>query len=162
MKTFKKNDHVQIETGKNSMENRAHFTIGQASAETGKAKSTIKKAIDNGDLTVAEKTARGFKIEASELFRVFPRKQSERSTKNDNVQIETLENAIENRVMEIKLKVAQERYEEAQEIIKDLRQERDKWQEQAKANGLLLVDQRQQTEEPRKGILARIGAVFTG
>ena len=143
------------------MENRTYFTIGQAAEATGKAKSTIKKAIDSGELTVAERTKRGFKIEAAELFRVFPRKQLERSSENDFVQTETLENTIENKVMEVKLQVAHERYEEAQEIIKDLRQERDKWQEQAKANGLLLVDQRQQPE-PRKGVLARIGAVFTG
>ena len=50
------------------MENSTYFTIGQAAKETGKAKSTIKKSIDNGELSVAEKTARGFKIEASELF----------------------------------------------------------------------------------------------
>ena len=123
------------------MENRTYFTIGQASTETGKAKSTIKKAIDSGELTVAERTKRGFKIEAAELFRVFPRKQPERSQQNDNVQSETVENAIENRVMEVKLKVAEERYEEAQGLIEDLRGQRDKWQEQAKANSLLLTDQ---------------------
>jgi hypothetical protein len=54
--------------GQNNMENSTYFTIGQAAKETGKAKSTIKKSIDNGELSVAEKTARGFKIEASELF----------------------------------------------------------------------------------------------
>jgi len=66
------------------MKNGTYFTIGQAAKETGKAKSTIKKAIDSGELSVAEKTTRGFKIEASELFRVFPRKTEERSKKHPN------------------------------------------------------------------------------
>jgi hypothetical protein len=159
IKTFDKNDHVQTETGKNSMENRVYFTIGQASTETGKAKSTIKKSIDSGELTVAERTKRGFKIEASELFRVFPRKQEERSTTNDHVQTETVQNTIENSILKAKLELADQRYSDAEETIKDLREQRDKWHEQAKANSLLLVDQRQQPE-PRKGILARIADRF--
>ena len=76
------------------MENGSYFTIGQAAKETGKAKSTIKKSTDNGELSVTAKTSRGFKIEASELFRVFPRKTGERSKKTLSNKPKRLANAL--------------------------------------------------------------------
>ena len=137
------------------MENSTYFTIGQAAKETGKAKSTIKKAIDNGELSVADKTARGFKIEASELFRVFPRKMEERSENAPIEQIETGEERIENSILKAKLELADQRHDDAQRTIEDLRSDRDAWKHQATA---LIEDKNQ----PRKGIFKRIGAVFMG
>lgn len=136
------------------MENRTYFTIGQASAETGKAKSTIKKAIDNGELSVVEKTARGFKIEASELFRVFPRKTSERSKSNDIEQTETVQERIENSILKAKLELADQRYDDAKKTIEELRSDRDAWKHQATA----LIDDRsaKQEEKSRKGFWARL------
>ena len=136
------------------MENRVHFTIGQASTETGKAKSTIKKAIDSGELSVAEKTSRGFKIEASELFRVFPRKTPERSKSNENEQTETAQERIENSILKAKLELSDQRYADAQQTIKDLRSDRDAWKHQATA----LIDDRSEKKEAkaRKGLWARL------
>ena len=115
------------------MENGSYFTIGQAAKETGKAKSTIKKSIDNGELSVTAKTSRGFKIEASELFRVFPRKTGERSKKNTIEQTETTGERVENSVLKAKLELADQRYEDAQRTIEDLRSDRDAWKHQATA-----------------------------
>lgn len=140
------------------MENRTYFTIGQAAKETGKAKSTIKKAIDNSELSVSEKTARGFKIEASELFRVFPRKTEERSKNTKNEQTETAEERVENSILKAKLELADQRYDDAQRTIEDLRSDRDAWKHQATA----LIEDKSEGNQPRKGIIKRIGAVFTG
>lgn len=134
------------------MENSTYFTIGQAAKETGKAKSTIKKSIDNGELSVAEKTARGFKIEASELFRVFPRKTEERSVNAPVEQIETVEKHIENSVLKAKLELADQRYDDAQRTIEDLRSDRDAWKHQATA----LIEDKSEKNQPRKGWLARL------
>lgn len=136
------------------MKNRTYFTIGQASTETGKAKSTIKKAIDNGELSVAEKTSRGFKIEASELFRVFPMKSQERSGSNGIEQVETMQERIENSVLKAKLELSDQRYADAQKTIEDLRSDRDAWKHQATA----LIEDRsaKQEEKPRKGLWARL------
>ncbi len=122
----------------------AYFTIGQASKETGKAKSTIKKAIDNGELSVAEKTSRGFKIEASELFRVFPRKTAERSENAPNGQADTTNDRIENAVLKVRLELADQRYADAQGVIDELRADRDEWRIQFKS---LISDK---TEKTRK------------
>lgn len=131
------------------MKNGTHFTIGQAAKETGKAKSTIKKSIDSGELSVAEKTTRGFKIEASELFRVFPKKAEERS---ENGTIETPEERIENSILKAKLELADQRYEDAQRTIEDLRSDRDAWKHQATA----LIEDKSEKNQPRKGWLARL------
>ncbi len=128
----------------------AHFTIGQASKETGKAKSTIKKAIDNGELSVFEKTSRGFKIDASELFRVFPRKTAERSENVTNEQTETTKQYIENSILKAKLELADQRHEDAQRTADDLRSERDSWKEEFQKASALLADQRPAQPAPRR------------
>ena len=133
------------------MENKTHFTIGQAANETGRAKSTIKKSIDNGELSVSEKTSRGFKIEASELFRVFPRKPEERSQSSAFEQTETIEERLGNSFLKVKLELLDQRYDDAQRTIEDLRSDRDAWKHQATA----LIENRSETNQPRKGWLAR-------
>ncbi len=124
----------------------AYFTIGQAAKETGKAKSTIKKSIDNGELSVAEKTPRGFRIEASELFRVFPRKTAERSENVHTDQSETSKEYIENSILKAKLDLAEQRYDDAQGTIADLRSDRDAWKHQARA----LIEDKTKNSPPRR------------
>jgi hypothetical protein len=51
---------------------QAFFTVGEAAKQTRRSKATISNAIKNGRLSVHEKTESGYKIAASELFRVFP------------------------------------------------------------------------------------------
>ena len=52
-----------------------HFlTLGQSARQTGIAKSTLSHDIKTGKLSVVEKTPSGFKIDPSELFRVYPPK----------------------------------------------------------------------------------------
>ena len=49
-----------------------YYTLGQAAKATGVSKTTISKAIATGKISVFEKNKEGFKIEPSELHRVFP------------------------------------------------------------------------------------------
>jgi hypothetical protein len=51
---------------------QAFFTLGEAAKQARRSKATISNAIKNGRLSVHERTESGFKIAASELFRVFP------------------------------------------------------------------------------------------
>lgn len=134
------------------MENSTFFTIGQAAKETGKAKSTIKKSIDSGELSVSEKTSRGFKINAAELFRVFPKKTEERSENEPKEQTETPEYRIENSILKAKLELAEQRYDDAHRTIEDLRTDRDAWKHQATA----LIEDKSEKNPPRKGWIARL------
>lgn len=133
------------------MENRTYFTIGQAAKETKKSKSTIKKSIDNGELSVFEKTTRGFKIEASELFRVFPRVTRERSENGPDEQIGTTEKRTETSILRAELELSRQRFEDAQRIIEDLRSDRDAWRHQATA----LIEDKSVNNKLHKSWLAR-------
>lgn len=138
--------NVQIETVIENMKNGTYFTIGQAAKETGKAKSTIKKAIDTGEMSVSEKTARGFKIDASELFRVFPK----RSKNTEIEQIETEPKTIENSALKAKLEASQQRYGDAEKTIEDLRERLSKSDDERTRLTTLLTDQSGKSSEPRK------------
>jgi|AntRauMFilla1563_2_1112583.scaffolds.fasta_scaffold67749_2 hypothetical protein len=129
------------------MKNGTYFTIGQAAKETGRAKSTIKKSIDTGEMSVVEKTARGFKIDASELFRVFPKR-----SENDKIeQIETAEKTIDNSTLQAKLDASQQRYGDAERTIEDLRERLSKSDNERTRLTTLLTDQREKRPlEPRK------------
>ena len=49
------------------------FTLSQAAKEAGVSKATISRSLNSGRLSYVEKTKSGYKIDSSELFRVFPR-----------------------------------------------------------------------------------------
>lgn len=134
------------------MQNKTYFTIGQAASETGKAKSTIKKAIDSGELSVAEKTSRGFKIDAAELFRVFPKRSKNAHTE----QIETNAKLLENSALQVKLEVTEQRFTDAEKTIEDLRDRLSKSDSERTRLTTMLTDQRPQTTEPRKGFIAKL------
>ena len=127
------------------MANNTYFTIGQAAKETGKAKSTIKKAIDTGELSVAEKTSRGFRIDAAELFRVFPK----RIQKRTNEQIETGKNTPENNALLIKVEMLREQLERT-----DLDRERER--EQASKEIESLKEQLERQSADHRQALAAI------
>ena len=48
------------------------FTIGQAAKEAGKSKSTIWKYLKNGVISAQKNIDGSYRIDAAELFRVFP------------------------------------------------------------------------------------------
>jgi hypothetical protein len=52
------------------------LTLGQAAKLAGRSKATISEALKTGRLSYLSKSDAGYKIEASELFRVFPPSKS--------------------------------------------------------------------------------------
>lgn len=117
------------------------YTLGQAAKATGKSKSTISKALKNGVIS-AEKGANGaFKIDPSELHRVFPpNSTNEHNQPLENTTKEHLETAVKVAQLEVRLEAAEKRAD-------DLERDRDSWRNQANA---LLTDQRP------KGLISRI------
>lgn len=64
----------------------AYFSLSQAAKAAGVGKGTLSRAISNGRLSYIEKTSAGYKIEASELFRVFPEPVKKRSSEQPETQ----------------------------------------------------------------------------
>lgn len=124
------------------------YTLGEAAKATGKSKATISKAIKSGRISARKDEIGTFHIDPSELHRVYPPTVS-------NEHHETLVNTTEKpgidgtiRELQARLEAAHERLSDKDAVITDLREDRDRWRQQATA---LLADQR-----PTKSLIARL------
>jgi hypothetical protein len=106
------------------------YTLGQAALAVGKSKATISKAIKSGKISAAKQDNGSYKIEPSELHRVYPPTLS-------TVEDEPFETPSSTRVtlretieLEVRLKAAEHR-------IRELEEDREQWRQQA--NRLLAI-----------------------
>jgi hypothetical protein len=115
--------------------NDFYLTLGQAAKATGKSKSTIFKALESGKLSYFEKTTAGYKIDPSELFRVFPKTSEPEKIE----QSATPENAKENEYLKRENEILRQQLERE-------REQADHWRRQATA--LLTYQPEQKAETP--------------
>jgi len=101
------------------------YTLGQAAIAVGKSKATISKAIKSGKITAAKQDNGSYKIEPSELHRVYPA-TAQLTVEGERLETpsETVVNGSEIIELRVKLNAAQER-------IEDLKEDRDQWRLQA-------------------------------
>lgn len=101
-------------------------SLSEASRLTGKSKSVISNALKKGIMSYVSKDLTGYKIDTSELFRVFDKR-------TDEPVLEPLERTIQNpikndhekEILELKVKHLEEK-------LRMVEREKEKWQEQAK------------------------------
>ena len=114
------------------------YTLGDAAKATGKSKATISKAIKNGRISATKDDAGVFQIDPAELHRVYPptvsNEHKETPSKHPNEQ----EKSGLVRELQAKLDAASERLADKETVIADLREDRDRWRQQATA--LLTTD----------------------
>uniref|UniRef100_UPI00286F80BD hypothetical protein n=1 Tax=Flexibacterium corallicola TaxID=3037259 RepID=UPI00286F80BD len=108
------------------------LTLGQAAKEAGVVKSTISKAIKDGRISAQKLSNGSYSIDPAELFRVFPKKQSG-NTRNGPLETpETnIDLLVENRVLKERVEALNERVNEKDQALSDLRSDRDHWRSQA-------------------------------
>lgn len=111
------------------------LSASQAAKETGKSIPTISRAIKSGRLTATKNDTGGYEIDPSELFRVYPPKPSNPDETPTKLGDATLS---DNRVLQVEVELLRERLVEKDQMIQDLRVERDSWRQQA--NNLLTSD----------------------
>lgn len=115
------------------------YTLGDAAKATGKSKATISKAIKNGRISATKDKTGTFQIDPAELHRVYPpnttseHKETLRETHYEQEKSGLI------RELQARLEAAHERLTDKEETISDLREDRDKWRQQATA---MLADQR--------------------
>lgn len=123
------------------------YTLGAAARATGKSKATISKALKSGRLSGHKGDDGVFHIDPSELHRVYPHiSQSERQETPEILPENTHTNILV-RELETRLEAAQQRLTDKDGVIDDLREDRDRWRQQATS---LLEDKRS------KGFLKRL------
>lgn len=124
------------------------YTLGEAAKATGKSKATISKAIKSGRISAHKDETGTFHIDPSELHRVYkPATQSE----HNETPVNTTEKAdIDGTIRELqaRLEAARERLSDKESVIADLKEDRDRWRQQATA---LLTDQR-----PPQSLISRL------
>ena len=115
------------------------YTLGDAAKATGKSKATISKAIKNGRISAHKDETGTFRIDPSELHRVYPPTvYSEHKETHANTSGKAdIDGTI--RELQARLEAAHERLSDKEGVIADLREDRDRWRQQASA---LLADQR--------------------
>ena len=118
------------------------YTLGDAAKATGKSKTTLHRAIKSGRISALKSENGSYSIEPSELYRVFPAvmvgtSPSPFPRNDEEQQSNTLE--VLRTQLEIQEKERDRERALLQETIADLREDRDKWRQQATS---LLTDQR--------------------
>lgn len=108
------------------------YTLGQAAKAVGKSKATISKAIKSGRISASKSDKGVYSIDPSELHRVYPM-VTQLPVEGERV------NTNEVRELELLLEAANQRLSDKEEQLSDLKEDRDKWRQQAQG---LLTDQR--------------------
>ncbi len=118
------------------------YTLGDAAKAVGKSKTTLHRAIKSGRISAKKSEDGSYSIDPSELHRVFPPVTAVTPTdtfqRNDT---EQPSNTLGTLRIQLELQEKERERERAllQETIADLREDRDKWRQQATA---LLEDHR--------------------
>lgn len=124
------------------------YTLGEAAKATGKSKATISKAIKSGRISAQKDETGTFHIDPSELHRVYPPTvySEQKETPTNTSEKTDIYGTV--RELQTRLEAAHERLSDKESVIADLREDRDRWRQQATA---LLADQR-----PPRGLIARL------
>jgi hypothetical protein len=119
-----------------------YLTLGQAAKATGRSKSTIFKAINNGTLSFIEKTSAGYKLDPEEVFMVFPANDldSSQGERSRTFSLSTGKHSSENEYLRRENELLRTQLERE-------REQSDYWRLQATA---LLTHQPEQEQKPEQ------------
>lgn len=118
------------------------YTLGEAAKAVGKSKTTLHRAIKSGKISASKADNGSYVIEPSELHRLFPSVTTgtpDAPLHRNNVEQQS--NILGTLSIQLEMQEKERERERAllQETIADLREDRDKWRQQATA---LLEDKR--------------------
>jgi hypothetical protein len=98
------------------------YTLGAAAKATGMTKSAIFKAIKKGRISAKKNEMGRYDIDPAELHRVYPSLPAPEKDERERTQ----ETATENRELKVRLALLEE-------LIREIREDRDHWRRQASA-----------------------------
>lgn len=117
-------------------------SLNTAARLAGVSKSTISKAIKSGILSHSGLTTAGYQIDVSELSRVYPAVLANIepvAIQSPEPIADTSGLAHANQLLKQRLETAEEQQRRTDAVLEDIREDRDRWRQQAAA---LLSDQR--------------------
>jgi hypothetical protein len=137
------------------MADSPYISLNDAAKLTGRAKSTISKALKKGTMSYISKDSKtgAYEIDPAEAERVFPPKQET----SKSYYVENTRNPTENSILQVKLEASNQRFDDAQATIEDLRARLDKSEAARERQDMLLADMREIAPQPQKrGLWARL------
>lgn len=105
----------------------ADLTLSQAAKALGKSKSTLNRAIKTGRLSATRNEDGTFSINPAELYRAFPEPGS---NTHQERKVERVEAAVSND-LDSRINLLQQLLEREREVVADLKEDRDRWRQQA-------------------------------
>jgi hypothetical protein len=140
------------------------YSLSQAAKATGKDKSTISKAIKKGRISAARRDDSSYDIDPSELHRVYPPVNDEQPQQpvahSKKSTVGDPHSTVKVTELEAKLEAAKDREQLKDEMIAELRVDRDHWRQQATA---LLTDQREKLpQKATEGRWRRAWSILRG
>lgn len=117
------------------------YTLGEAAKATGKHITTLSKATKKGKISAAKNGDGSYDIDPAELHRVYPPISKSQDNQPLNGQGKNNDNLLHVKELELRLEAEQKHNKILQAQVDDIKEERDRWRQQATA---LLSDQRQQ------------------
>ena len=137
----------------NTQETAHLLTLNEASKQFGRSKGTLSKAISRNELSVKSKKGNSFQLDPAEVDRwckAFPLKKPTTSSEN---RLETPENTSEINELKVELERIREQLNSKTEKtellsdqIEDLKAQRDKWEQQATSQTLLLTHEQERSQ----------------
>lgn len=125
------------------------YTLGEAAKATGKAKTTIQRAIKSGKISASKSASGSYDIAPSELHRVFPDTVAQQEFRN-GTQLYEKPRETEAEVFRVKVEMLEQQLRREEETTEDLRKRLDR----AESRIVLLTDQR--TQKVSKGWFDRL------
>ena len=113
------------------------YTLGEAAKATGKAKTTIQRAVKSGKISASRSTSGAYDIEPSELHRVFPVTVAQHDIKNDT-QPHEKHREVEAETLRVKVEMLEQQLRREEDTTEDLRKRLDR----AESRIVSLTDQR--------------------
>jgi DNA-binding transcriptional MerR regulator len=134
-----------------------YFTLNEAAKQTGKSKSTISKYLKEGKISYIEKTENGYKLDPSEVFRVFAKIEHRTGA---NEQTRTTGEHVEHKVLEKEIELLRERLADKEQENGKLWQRLDEESAERRKLTMILSDMRDKTPEKltekQKGFFATL------
>jgi hypothetical protein len=139
------------------------YTLGQAAKAAGMSKTSILRSINSGRISAGRDEFGRWAIEPCELHRVYPPLSDDTGTENSTEERGVTGDATAAAEANLRAAVAEARLCDCKSMLDDIREQRDRWQQQAeRLAALAITDQRQeaapaQTNSWRHKLLAPTG-----
>ena len=137
------------------------LSLNRAAKQGGIAKTTLQRALENGDISATKNDRGHWQIEESEFGRWLSTRSTEQTETSPKIRYGTPdgtpEKTAEISALETEVKMLRERLTDKDDFISDLQRRLDAEGEERRKLTALLTDQREQTsQKPRKGFWARL------